>query len=958
MDLKITINGYNTITIDDQFFFSEIEFLELSDGTTINLYNHVITTWGTSGDDTLSQPYRNGTEDDVFYGLDGNDVINASDGNDILYGGVGNDSLRGNYGDDVLNMGAGNDSAYGHQGNDTFIYTSGLDLIKDTSGVSDVLHISNGFTMQDIASFATGSYDLTIVLEAGVNEIVLDYHDYPHNTTNQIETLVFDDGYSTDLTNYDNWVLGTNNSDNALNGTTADNILVGKDGDDILNGLTGNDELLGGEGNDTLSGAEGDDILYGDAGNDTFVYYEGLDVVYDTQGSDTLLITGPYTIDDLTIEVVGNDVKFIFDSGINEVLLKGQAGINADAFIETLEFFGGESYAMSDVLHQEITGTVLNDTLMGSALDNVIDGYQGNDVINGNGGEDILAGGDGADTFVYETATALDGVDTITDFDIAGNDKLDISNLLIDYSGNITDYLEITDNGADSIVKVDLDGLGTAYSMTQIATLSNATGLTDEAALVSSGNIIAPVSLNNAPVAQDDYFDGLENTVNAGNLLIDNGNGPDTDYDNDTLTVQAGTFATLNGGSVVIETDGDFTYTPVTGYDGVDSFTYTLSDGQGGSDTATAEINVYNLVTPTSNTWAGTAGNDWIDNNGGSDNLYGYDGDDVYIWNVGYGNDIIKNDTGGYDKIILGNSIGASDVRLSNSGGFKIYIGSETISLVSQFYNSDTNIEELVFNDGTVTSLTHDITLEGTSAGEVVSGVRDSNDVLFGYGGNDTLYGSSGDDTYVWNVGDGNDVISDWDGNDKILFGENIDQSNVRVEHLGGEDLFIHINIEKITIRDHMNGTNEEIETLEFADGSTINIANNITFTGTSADETVRGVDDNNVLYGLDGNDTLWGYDGDDTLYGGHGADALYGGEGADTYVFEADTAFSGIDEISGFNQADGDALDVSDMLSGYDPLTDALADFVEVTDSGSHSAVSVDMDGTGSLHTMTNCQY
>ena len=55
----------------------------------------------------------------------------------------------------------------------------------------------------------------------------------------------------------------------------------------------------------------------------------------------------------------------------------------------------------------------------------------------------------------------------------------------------ITDFVEITTSGTNSIVKVDIDGAGTAYGFQQLATLQNITGLTDEAALKASGHLIA-----------------------------------------------------------------------------------------------------------------------------------------------------------------------------------------------------------------------------------------------------------------------------------------------------------------------------------------------------------------------------------------------------------------------------------------------------------------------------------
>ncbi|PST29511.1 hypothetical protein C7U62_02675 [Mesorhizobium loti] len=46
-------------------------------------------------------------------------------------------------------------------------------------------------------------------------------------------------------------------------------------------------------------------------------------------------------------------------------------------------------------------------------------------------------------------------------------------------------------SGSDTTVSVDRDGTGSTYGFTQIATLTGVTGLTDEAALVATGNLIA-----------------------------------------------------------------------------------------------------------------------------------------------------------------------------------------------------------------------------------------------------------------------------------------------------------------------------------------------------------------------------------------------------------------------------------------------------------------------------------
>ena len=76
------------------------------------------------------------------------------------------------------------------------------------------------------------------------------------------------------------------------------------------------------------------------------------------------------------------------------------------------------------------------------------------------------------------------------------------------------------------------------------------------------------------------------------------------------------------------------------------------------------------------------------------------------------------------------------------------------------------------------------------------------------------------------------------------------------------------------------------------------------------------------------------------------GRDDLFGKEGVDTFLFEAVSAFNNIDRVRDFSTAEGDKIDISDLLSGYDPLVDLITDFVQITDDGVSSTLSVDTDG------------
>ena len=112
------------------------------------------------------------------------------------------------------------------------------------------------------------------------------------------------------------------------------------------------------------------------------------------------------------------------------------------------------------------------------------------------------------------------------------------------------------------------------------------------------------------------------------------------------------------------------------------------------------------------------------------------------------------------------------------------------------------------------------------------------------------------------------------------------------------------------------------IETLSFADGSTADISS--------------------VSLSLQGTDEA------ETLHGTAQADIMIGGLGADIFVLSDATV---VDTITDFSDIEGDVLDIANILDGYDPLNDAISDFVNMTSNGSDTTISVDVNGT-SAHT------
>ena len=95
---------------------------------------------------------------------------------------------------------------------------------------------------------------------------------------------------------------------------------------------------------------------------------------------------------------------------------------------------------------------------------------------------------------------------------------------------------------------------------------------------------VSPV--NDPPVAVDDAATTDEDVAFAIAVL-----GNDTDIDGiDILSVSS--VGAPAHGTAALNPDGTIRYTPVANYFGTDSFTYTVSDGAGGTDTATVNITI------------------------------------------------------------------------------------------------------------------------------------------------------------------------------------------------------------------------------------------------------------------------------------------------------------------------------------------------------------------------------
>ena len=125
----------------------------------------------------------------------------------------------------------------------------------------------------------------------------------------------------------------------------------------------------------------------------------------------------------------------------------------------------------------------------------------------------------------------------------------------------------------------------------------------------------ALMGYNNYPVAVDDLSE-IVNQDTVENIIDVLAN--DYDYDLDTLTITEvsdpanGTAIIDDNGTPSDPTDDVILYTPDSGFTGLDSFTYTISDGQGGEATASVEVIVN--TPPTAGDDVATIDQDSVDN--------------------------------------------------------------------------------------------------------------------------------------------------------------------------------------------------------------------------------------------------------------------------------------------------------------------------------------------------------
>jgi Ca2+-binding RTX toxin-like protein len=314
----------------------------------------------------------------------------------------------------------------------------------------------------------------------------------------------------------------------------------------------------------------------------------------------------------------------------------------------------------------------------------------------------------------------------------------------------------------------------------------------------------------------------------------------DTLHNNETLA--------LNGTSVVLTK---------TFYDRIKTVTYTLTDANNSLYTQRSEafttLDEATLSSPTAHVSTGEDGEDiqdGHDNNGSGTDTYHGSADDDFR-DGGLGNDDIDGGEG--DDELWGGE--GNDVLLGGSGSDILLgeVGNDDLDgeLGDDDLNGGAGDDTLVGGDG------NDLLTGGSGIDSLDGGVGD--DYLYAGSGNDTVDGGEGDDTIVGGDGAGNDRYIGGTGTDTIKY--------------ASSKAGIVVNL----------GTGKASSLSRDAAGigqDTLSGIENVT-AGSFGDK----------LYGNEDSNSLSGEKGNDLLQGGAGIDTLDGGDGEDTADYSDKTA-------------------------------------------------------------------
>ncbi|WP_417258747.1 cadherin-like domain-containing protein [Celeribacter sp.] len=587
---------------------------------------------GTDGDDLIDVDYTGDPDGDMVDNddaiLDGevgdDDIIMAGDGDDTVLAGEGNDEVFGGNGDDIIDGGAGNDTLYGDNGGISTPSGNNADALSlsasnvragSQTGADGCASEGDSVIYENVTTTADGTVvmaKLVVVdVDRGLNvdltggegsEILLNGNNdssdggkeasfrlefYNQATGEPISINSVATFGDLDLTNTPEKVTistetfsnyGTT-ADTSLNVTTGSGTVTAQgteendpsDQDawfsasfenesfieftltsrDVNSGFTLNGQVIDSPvvvdivdpGNDVISGGEGDDLIFGEGGDDTLDGGEGADTISGGDDSDTIL------------------------GGAGDIIDGGDGGDDWDI----LDLTGKGPFYLDNVT-DDLNGNGINGTVV--FVDD--DGEPTGETITFTEIEEVRGDDVGRPPEAHDdTATVEEDGSTV--INVLGNDT--------DPDGDVLTVDEAT--SPDGTVTINPNGTLTFEpnenfngSTTITYTVSDPEGNEDTATVDVT---VTPV--NDAPDAVNDEITTDEDTAVTIDVL-DN----DTDVDGDTLTITGATVPNDQGSVEIVA--GKLVFTPAEDFNGPATISYSIEDGNGGTDTATVTVNV------------------------------------------------------------------------------------------------------------------------------------------------------------------------------------------------------------------------------------------------------------------------------------------------------------------------------------------------------------------------------
>ncbi|MBX3510675.1 MAG: hypothetical protein KF700_05700 [Hyphomonadaceae bacterium] len=533
---------------------------------------------------------------------------------------------------------------------------------------------------------------------------------------------------------------------NTFNGTAGDDIATGVSpliigGNDTLNGLAGDDQLNGAGGNDVLNGGQGNDRLDGGAGTDTAVYSgAAFNFNFGLNASNQLTVTDLTGAEGVDTLIAMEQLRY---GGVNYTLvngtvagqtLNGGAGTRADIIL---------GHAGADTLN----GNAGNDILVGGAGNDTVSGGDGADLMlwRVGDGRDFLNGGAGTDTVhvagdasaevfrIYTRtealAAGLTGLNGNTEIVITRNGATNAS--IIAELDNVEEIIINGHGGGDTFITVG-DFTGTSLAMSTI-TLEGGAGndRVDISALRSAHRIVfrsnggddtvvgalRPQDVVELPWGANlfgalaDAADGAARVGDeAASITFDKSSSYSLKSGDESRVIQASSTAPTDdpgsGGDSGGHDDdhddddmiGDSRDNSITGSHKADVIMglsgNDILKGGAGDDKIYGGSGADHLLGQAGDDQLfGGSGNDRLEGGAGDDVLIGGAGNDTFIFDAGFGDDIIldfdANPQGGQDLLDI-SALGvtaadfASRVSIKSIGGDTIITidGQNSITLV------------------------------------------------------------------------------------------------------------------------------------------------------------------------------------------------------------------------------------------------------------------------------------